>query len=203
MLSKDDIRTRYDGFASKYDLAELAPEVLGIHRLRKSLLARASGNVLEVAVGTGRNIPLYPGSCNITAVDLSESMMEVARRKAARRALKVEFHVMDAENLPFDDGSFDTVVDSLSTCTFPDPVRALREMARVCKNDGRILLLEHGRSRARWLARFQDWRAESHSGRLGCIWNREPRDLVGEAGLTVVSTKRSFFGVFHSIVAIP
>ena len=200
MLTKGEIRRKYDSFASKYDLVEGSVEVLGLRRLRRKLLAQATGRVLEIGVGTGTNLSLYPRSCQITAVDLSPGMMDIARKKAARRGLQVDFHVTDAENLPFEDGSFDVVVDTLSTCTITDPVRALREMARVCRKDGRVLLLEHGRSDGRRLGRFQDWRSESHARSLGCVWNREPLELVREAGLNVISNKRSFFGIFHSIV---
>jgi len=76
-------------------------------------------------------------------------------------------------------------------------------MARMCKPNGKILLLEHRRSNRGWLGWFQDWRAEKHSQQLGCVWNREPLDIVLEAGLQVVLEKRSFLGVFHSIVASP
>lgn len=203
MLTKHEVSRKYDAFAPKYDLAEGLAEALGIRRLRKRLLGQASGHLLELGVGTGNNLLLYPSGCEITAVDLSTAMMEITRRKAARQGLKVEFQVMDAENLEFDDDSFDTVVDTLSTCTFVDPVGALKEMARVCKTDGRILLVEHGRSDGKWLGPFQDWRADSHAKALGCVWNKEPLEIVHQAGLSVVASRRSFFGVFHSIVAAP
>jgi len=130
-------------------------------------------------------------------------MLETARKKAAKLGLRVEFRVADAGSLPFEDRTFDTVISSLSLCTFPEPVLALREMARVCKDGGRILLLEHGRSDRRWVGRFQDWREDAHAKSLGCHWNREPLQLVQEAGLRVRSAKRSFFGVFHRIEATP
>jgi ubiquinone/menaquinone biosynthesis C-methylase UbiE len=109
----------------------------------------------------------------------------------------------DAEVLPFSDELFDTVVSSLSTCTFPNPVRALREMARVCKPAGRILLLEHGRSDREWLARWQDRNVDKFAKPLGCHWNREPLKLVREAGLKVHAANRRFFGIFHTIEAAP
>ena len=99
--------------------------------------------------------------------------------------------------------SFDSVVSSLTTCTFPNPVAALQEMARVCRTDGRVLLLEHGRSDREWLGRWQDRRADRHAQQLGCHWNREPLKLVREAGLKVSKSQRLFFGVFHTIDAEP
>ena len=130
-------------------------------------------------------------------------MMDIARKRAKDLLITLDIRSMDAENLSFEDDSFDTVVDTLSTCTFPDPVKALREMARVCRPNGKILLLEHGRSNRGWLGRIQDWRAESHARQLGCVWNKEPQDIVLEAGLYVISARRSFLGIFHTIVASP
>ena len=200
---KQEIRQKYEKFARWYDLMEGVPEVLGVRRLRHRLLQRASGKVLEIAVGTGRNLRYYPKTCKITAVEFSEAMLEVARNKAARLGLTIPVLVMDGEALAFTDQCFDTVVSSLSLCTFPDPTTALREMARVCRADGRILLLEHGRSDREWLGRWQDRRADRHAKALGCRWNREPLDLVRRAGLKLVTTQRLFFGIMHLLEAMP
>jgi ubiquinone/menaquinone biosynthesis C-methylase UbiE len=110
---------------------------------------------------------------------------------------------MDAEALGFPDRAFDTVVSTLSTCTFPNPVHALREMSRVCRLDGAVLLIEHGRSNREWLARRQDRGADAHERRFGCRWNREPLELVREAGLAIVRADRRFAGIFHAIEARP
>ena len=201
--TKQQITQRYNDFASKYDKADAFLEILGLRRLRKSLLSEASGEVLEIAAGTGRNFQHYPTGCNITAIDLSDAMMDIARKRAKDLVITLDIRSMDAENLSFEDDSFDTVVETLSTCTFPDPVKALREMARVCRPNGKILLLEHGRSNRGWLGRIQDWRAESHARQLGCVWNKEPQDIVLEARLYVISARRSFLGIFHTIVASP
>ena len=201
--TKEEVRRNYDAFAPKFDLAEGLPELLGVKNLRRRLLERASGDILEVGVGTGKNLRYYPSSCSITAVDLSQGMMKIARRLAHRLGLQVAFQVMDAEALAFPDCSFDTVVDSLNLCTFVDPLRALREIARVCRPGGRILLLEHGRSDRGWLGRWQDRRADRHAARLGCRWNLEPLDLLARAGLPVVEARRNFFGIFYEIEARP
>ena len=203
ILTKEEIRKKYDAFASKFDYAEAIPELLGVKKLRRRLLAGASGNVLEVGVGTGKNLRYYPRACQITAVDLSPGMLEIARRRANKLGVDVTFHVMDAEALAFVDQSFDTVVDSLNLCTFIEPLIALRELARVCRADGRILLLEHGRSDRDWLGRWQDRRADRHAKWLGCRWNREPLNLVRQAGLALTDARRTFFGIFHVIEAMP
>ncbi|HEV8722940.1 MAG TPA: methyltransferase domain-containing protein, partial [Candidatus Binatia bacterium] len=122
---------------------------------------------------------------------------------AAKLSTDVSFLLGNAETLPFPDNSFDTVVSSLTTCTFANPVAALGEMKRVCKSDGRILLLEHGRSDREWLARFQDRTADRLAKQLGCHWNREPLERVQIANLKVKEARRLFFGVFHRIEAEP
>jgi ubiquinone/menaquinone biosynthesis C-methylase UbiE len=194
-----ELREKYRGFARWYDLVEALPELLGIRRLRRRLLAQCRGQVLEVAAGTGRNFRWYPPTASVLAVDLSIHMLKRARHKAREAGRRYLFAVMDAERLALRDGTFDWVVSTLSTCTFPDPVQALREMARVSR--GKVLLLEHGRSNRAWAARYQDRRAKAHAELLGCHWNREPVDLVRQAGLRVDKGARRFLGVFHTIEA--
>lgn len=105
------------------------------------------------------------------------------------------------ETLEFPDESFDTVVSSLALCTFPVPLAALGEMKRVCRIDGRLLLLEHERSEREWLGRFQDRREDAHPERFGCYGNREPLELVEEAGLKPISTRLALLGILHEIEA--
>lgn len=204
-LSSKEISRKYDGFARWYDLVEGIPDLLlGVRKLRKRVLQQATGRILEVAVGTGKNLPYYPSlSIEVTAIDMSKGMLDGARIRAKNLSLNVSFAVMDAEALSFPDRTFDTVVSSLTVCTFPDPASALRQMARVCKPEGKVLLVEHGRSDRDWLGRWQDRRDERHARQLGCHWNRRPLALVREAGLEVVSARRTFLGVFHEIVATP
>jgi ubiquinone/menaquinone biosynthesis C-methylase UbiE len=202
-LTPQELSQKYDGFARWYDRVEGILGLLGLSKLRHRLLQQASGTILEVAVGTGKNLPYYPRGCQIVAVDLSREMLNIARRRAAKLSMNASFLLADAEALPFSDEIFDTVVSSLSTCTFPDPVSALQEMARVCRPKGKVLLLEHGRSDRQWLGRFQDRTADRHAKQLGCHWNRKSLDLVRQAGLRINKAQRVFFGIFHQIEAAP
>lgn len=202
-LSSRDIASKYDRFARWYDCLEGIPNLLGLGRLRRMLFRRATGKVLEVAAGTAKNLTYYPRDCRITALDLSNEMLKVARKRAAKLSMNVSFSLADAEALPFADKSFDTVVSSLSTCTFPNPVAALEEMARVCRPEGLVLLLEHGRSECERLGRWQDRHADQFAKPLGCHWNREPLAMVRKAGLIVNGAQRFFFGIFHQIEATP
>jgi ubiquinone/menaquinone biosynthesis C-methylase UbiE len=202
-FTSQEISRKYDGFARWYDWIEGIADLLGVRRLRRSLLERASGRVLEVAVGTGKNFHHYPPDCRMTAVDVSSEMLNVARKRAAKISVDTSFSLADAEALPFADGCFDTVVSSLSACTFPNPAGSFQEMARVCRTDGKILLLEHGRSDRDWLGRWQDRHADQFAKPVGCHWNREPLELAKQAGLKIIKSRRSFFGIFHQIEAEP
>jgi ubiquinone/menaquinone biosynthesis C-methylase UbiE len=198
-----EISEKYDRFARWYDWVESIPDLLGVKKLRRSLLERASGRVLEVAVGTGKNFPGYTRGCRITAIDVSSEMLKVARNRGAALSMDISFSLADAEALPFADYCFDTVVSSLSACTFPHPANAFREMARVCRTDGKVLLLEHGRSDGERIGRWQDRHADKFAKAAGCHCNREPLELVQQAGLKIVRARRSFFGVFFQIEAEP
>ena len=202
-LTSNEISVKYNRFARWYDFVEGIPDLLGVRKLRQRLLPRASGKVLEVAVGTGKNLRYYPHGCRVIAVDVSGAMLNIARKRATKLSLNASFLLTDAEALPFSDKSFDSVVSSLSTCTFPNPVAALQEMARVCRTDGKILLLEHGRSNREWLGRWQDRREDSFAKQLGCHWNREPLKMAQLANLRIMTASHTFLGIFHLIEAKP
>src|SRR5262245_59272562 len=194
MDSLRDLQNKWDRASRWYDLATVVLEALVFRRLRSRLLKSAGGRVLEVAAGSGLNLAHYSGDLDITAVDLSPGMLIRARSRGARKVA-----VMDAQHLAFKDGSFDTVVSTLGTCTFPDPVEALREMRRVCRPGGTILLLEHGRSDRPRLAAWQDRRAPNWAAHLGCWWNREPLENMRRAGLEPRSATRECLGMVHVI----
>lgn len=136
-------RNRYNRIASVYDRMEWASE-RRFAPLRTELWRRARGpRVLEVGVGTGKNMPHYPPGMTMTAVDLSPRMLEQARARAARLGLAMDLREADAQALPFPDGSFDTLVATFVFCSVPDPVLGLSELQRVLVPDGQLLLLEH------------------------------------------------------------
>jgi ubiquinone/menaquinone biosynthesis C-methylase UbiE len=204
-MTADQVQSAYNEIADQYEKRIWFDQhILGVARLRKKLLSKASGKILEVACGTGQNFPLFAPDSEITAVDLSPKMLELARKNAIEHGLDVNLAVMDAEKLEFPDASFDTVVSTLSTCTFPNPVRALQEIKRACRPGGLILLLEHGHSNVPWLANFQDRNEYQHyQDHAGCRWNQDPLDLVQSAGIKVLRNQRNILGMFHSIEATP
>lgn len=202
-MSVDEIRHKYNQGARDYDRIDTISELLGMRYLRGRLLHDVTGEILEVAVGGGRNFRYYAPRAHVTAVDISRRMLDIAAERADQFGLDVTFSIMAAEYLAFPNDRFDAVVSSLSLCTFPQPVTALQEMARVCRPDGHIYLLEHRRSSWEWIGRWQDRGVDAHAQQFGCYWNREPLDLVRQAGLELVRKRRYLFGVFHVIEAVP
>jgi ubiquinone/menaquinone biosynthesis C-methylase UbiE len=204
-ITVKELQNAYDEIAPQYEKKTwLDQNILGVRRQRNQLMSKAYGQILDVACGTGLNFPSFPATSEITAVDLSPRMLEIAQQKASVLRLSVQVKVMDAQNLEFPDASFDTVTSSLSTCTFPDPVQALREMKRVCRPSGLILLLEHGHSSMTWLANYQDRNVLQHyQQNAGCRWNQDPQKLVEAAGLKILNSKRFGLGMFHAMEAKP
>lgn len=137
-------RARYNRVARVYDVLDgLSERRFGPWRTQ--LWAQAAGEILEVGVGTGRNFPYYPPGSRVIAIDLADRMLARARLRAQRLGLRVDLREGDVQALAFPYDSFDTAVATFVFCSVPDPVRGLRELGRVVRPGGRILLLEHGR----------------------------------------------------------
>ena len=151
---KDDnnhTRPRYDRIASFYDV--LNPPDDWRRRLWKGPL---QGKILEIGVGTGKNIPFYPPGASVVAIDSSERMLEkAAKRKALRQDVHIELHKMDVTTLLFDDRTFDVVVGSYVLMVLDDPPKALREIRRVLRPSGQLLLLEFTRSETKYKLALQ------------------------------------------------
>jgi ubiquinone/menaquinone biosynthesis C-methylase UbiE len=162
-------------------------ERLFFRRFRRALLHELSGRILEVGVGTGKNLPCYDRQrVQLTGIDLSEGLLQRARRFAAHLRLPVELLPMDAEHLQFPDQTFDVVVATFVLCSVPSPIPVLQEMARVVKADGRILLLEHVLSRIPRLARLQHW--------MGTHMERDTLVNITRSGLLLVGDQKLMLG---------
>jgi ubiquinone/menaquinone biosynthesis C-methylase UbiE len=182
-------------FARFYDRMIAGTERAGLAEMRRRLLSSASGRVLELGAGTGHNLEYYTDA--VTELVLAEpdpNMAKLLRERLDREgtaAGQVSVIEASAEELPFDDGSFDVVVATLVLCTVEDPVRALAETRRVLVEGGRFLYLEHVRSNRRGLARWQDW-LERPWGLFagGCHPNRATDQLLASAGFWIDSLER-------------
>lgn len=148
------IKKRYNRVAGFYDILD-KPMEMAASKWREKLLSGAKGKVLEVGIGTGRNIPYYPDNVELTGIDFSPKMVEIARGKAKNRK-NVKILEMDAENMEFKDNTFDTVVTSCVFCSVPNPVQGLKEIKRVCKNGGKIVMLEHVKSHKKMVGPLMD-----------------------------------------------
>lgn len=137
---------RYNRIAPIYDLMEALIERLGYGPWRERLWSQVEGErILEVGVGTGKNMPYYPRGTRVTAVDLSEGMLAQARRRVQELAPEADLSLMDAQRLAFADAIFDLALATFVFCSVPNPVQGLRELGRVVRPGGRVILLEHVR----------------------------------------------------------
>lgn len=166
-------------------------------RQRQKLIPLAHGRVLEVGLGTGRNLPFYDRQrvSQVVGVDPALSLHPIARRRVLASGLDVELMGLSAERLPAPDASFDTVVSTWTLCSIPDPVAALREMRRVLKPGGQLLFSEHGRAPepdvARWQTRLQPyWKPLAG----GCHLDRDIPALLAEAGFACDVQSRYLWG---------
>lgn len=140
------VRRYFDEIAGKYDRFIGYSEKLLFGGGRRWVCEQARGEVLEIAVGTGRNLPYYRPDVRLTGIDISPEMLTIARQRADALGHDASLHVGDAQALDFPDGRFDTVVSTLTLCTIPADRRAVAEVWRVLRPGGRFLLLEHVRS---------------------------------------------------------
>jgi ubiquinone/menaquinone biosynthesis C-methylase UbiE len=199
-ISNDRWQRIHDDSARDYKGGEWVREkLLGVGRMRRDLFSLATGNVLDVGCGYGSNFEYLINATHITGIDVSPVMLDMAREHAHRLNIKVDLRQGDVEHLDFPDHTFDTVISALATCSYLNPIAALREMKRVCKPEGRILLLEHGRSSWELIGRFQDWGVAGSIEHGGCRVNQEPQQIVEAAGLKITSAQRSVIGIFHVI----
>jgi Methylase involved in ubiquinone/menaquinone biosynthesis len=194
-------RRVWSACASRYDRAMKPMERWWITGGREWVTSRAVGEVLEVAVGTGLNLPHYPSGVRITGIDVTPEMLAVARDRAGRLGLDVTLQEGDAQALPFADASFDTVVCTLALCGIPDDRKAIAEMKRVLRPGGRLLLLDHVGSTwwpiwvvQRLVELVTVWTADEH-------YTRRPLPLLVEAGFEIVESERLRAGTVERVFA--
>ena len=204
MTETERIRRIYDERAATYDRSVGVVERLLLGRFRHAYGALLRGETIEVGIGSGLNIPFYsPAVTRAVGVDLSHEMLRLAHERASHLGIPFALVQADAEALPFPDAAFDTVAISLTLCTIPDPVKALRELARICRPGRRIVMLEHVRSTARPLAALQSMLSPLNERAIGCHLDRDTVDLGRSLGFSIDETRTRLFNSVQLVVARP
>lgn len=199
-MEKQKLVSIFDRQATQYDKKREDPKQ---KRWRQNLLSHTKGEVLELAVGTGANFPFYPQEVKITATDFSEAMIEKAQRAAKEHRLNVDFICSDIEEMNFPDQSFDTIVSTLSFCSYNDPLMVLDKINRWCKPDGKILFMEHGISSNlianTILKAFNPLLYRVY----GCHYTRDILGLIEESGIQIDKVESYWLNMVHLIWAKP
>jgi ubiquinone/menaquinone biosynthesis C-methylase UbiE len=195
------LRRYWDRHARNYDKQMAFWERRLFGDGRQWVCAQASGDVLEVAIGTGRNLAFYPEGIRLTGVDLSPAMLELARRQAEELGRKVDLRVGDAHALDLPDEGFDTVVCTFSLCAIPDERRAIAEMWRVLRPGGQLLLLDHVAG-APWWVRALQWVLERVTIPVGEEHMlRRPLLTARAQGFQVERSERAKLGIVERLAA--
>ncbi len=195
------LRRYWDKHARSYDREMRFFDRALFGESRSWVCSRAGGDVLEVAIGTGRNLPFYPPDVRLTGIEWSPKMLAVARRRADGLGRLADLREGDAQALPFADATFDTVVCTLSLCAIPDDRRAIAEMIRVLKPGGRLLLLDHIAGSSRPLRALQRLLELVTVPLGGEHVLRRPLRHVQSAGLQIEQRDRFKLGIVERLVA--
>jgi len=196
------VRSYYEGFAHRYDKSgRFWERLLSMEPGRRWVASNAQGDVLEIGVGTGLNLPFYGPDVRLTGVDLSRAMLAEARRRAAELGRDIHLQEGDAQALEFPDGRFDTVVFSLCLCSISDDRRAVAEGVRVLKPGGRVLLLEHVRSPSPVVRAGQRVVEPLFLRFQADHLTREPLEHVRAEGLEIDEVRRWAWGIMERVSA--
>ena len=200
-VSRARWRRYWDKESASYDKQMQFFERLLSPDSRAWVCAQATGNTLEVAIGTGLNLPFYPAGVQLTGIDFSPAMLEIARRRADQLGMDVDLRVADALDLPFPDACFDTVVATYALCAVPDEGQAVKEMSRVLRPGGLLLLADHIAARV-WPIRVLQHLAEMVTGPLqGEHFLRRPLRQVQAEGLQLEQSERFKLGLIERLAA--
>ena len=200
-LQESSAEKRYDRVAWIFDYIEFPMERMAAKKWREKLFSQLEGqHILEVGVGTGKNLEYYPSEKYVIGIDLSEKMLVRARKKTVFLAKPFTLLKMDVQALQFPDGYFDTAVSTFVFCSVTEPVKGLRELHRVLKRKGKAYFLEHVRPQG-----FRGWIFDLLSPIfvriMGANINRETRKNIEKAGFVILQEENLFWDIFKLIAA--
>ena len=201
--NSDQIKHRYNRIAPIFDAMEGILELVFFRRWREIIWGKAEGqNILEVGVGTGKNFPYYPQGAKITAIDFSEKMLAKAQQKHELNELNVDLQLMDVQALEFADNSFDTVIATFVFCSVPEPAQGLKELYRVCKPGGKVILLEHVLSSNPFFAKLMNFLNPVIVTMAGANINRKTVEIVSQSGFQSVQVDQISGDIVKLMTAI-
>jgi ubiquinone/menaquinone biosynthesis C-methylase UbiE len=201
LTETERVRRYYERIAHRYDEYVGYFEKLLVGDGRRWVCSQAVGDVLELAIGTGRNLPYYPAEVRLTGVDLTPAMLQLARQRANALGREVDLRMGDAQALDLPDARFDTVVATLALSSIPDDRQAIAEARRVLRPGGRLLLLEHVRSPLRPVRVLQRLLDPLFVRCYGDHLLREPLNHLAAAGFVIERVERSKWGTIDRLVA--
>lgn len=200
-LNQKQVKKKYDRNSSLYDLFESPIEKFIFSKWRKRVLSNIKGKVLEIGVGTGKNLQYYNyKKVNLTGIDISKGMLSKAKEKAEMNNYPVKLQLANAEKLPFNNNSFDYIIATFVLCSIPNPIKALTEMKRVLKKEGKIILLEHLLSKNKLIEFIEHLHNPFTKYLFGFNVNRDTIGNIKKSGLKIVKEKNlAFKDVFKEL----
>ena len=198
-----DVTGIYDRLGAGYDRLARLLDAVGVNRMRADLLTRATGEVLEIAVGSGINLRRYPDDVRVTGLDLSGRSLVAARKRAGQAGMEFTGVRGDAATLPVADAAVDTVVCTMAACVFTDPAAVFGEVRRVLRPQGRMLLLEHVRPAGRVGTALVRAIKPIMTRALGCHPDRDTVATVRAAGFATTVLATAGRGLFVVVEATP
>lgn len=196
-----DTQQKWDAASRTLDLMSFA-EDQRIGPYKRRLFSKMRGATLMVAAGTGNDFKFFPPNMNVVAIDISPMMLERAARKATAYTGSIELRKMDVCELEFPDSSFDTIATAFTFCSVPKPIKGLRELRRVLRPDGQLIMIEHVRSAIGPLGILMDFMTPLTS-RLGPSLNRDTVGNVQKAGFRLRRVENVYLDVVKTIEAVP
>ena len=195
-----DAQRKWDAASRTLDFFSFAVDYrIGPHKRR--LFTKMRGATLMVAAGTGNDFKFFPPNMHVIAIDISPKMLERAARKASAYSGSIELREMDVCDLEFSDSTFDTIATAFTFCSVPKPVIGLRELRRVLKPDGQLIMIEHVRSAIGPLGIFMDIMTPLTS-RIGPSLNRDTVGNVQKAGFRLRRVENVYLDVVKIIEAV-